>query len=69
MLVDVIVRCRVEEGFKLEDRDKNIKMYQWMNYLIKYKGKDIKYVWNDGGEKWVGFYFVDGYDGNINMIY
>lgn len=40
-----------------------------MNYLIKYKGKDIKYVWNDGGEKWVGFYFVDGYDGNINMIY
>lgn len=49
-----MVRCRVEEGFKLEVRDKNIKMYQWMNYLIKYKGKDIKYVWNDGGENgWV----------------
>lgn len=64
-----MVRRRAEEGFKPEVRDKNIKMYQWMNYLIKYEGKDINHARNDGGEKRVGPYPVDGYDGNTNMIY
>lgn len=40
-----------------------------MNYLIKYEGKDIKHARNDGGEKRVGPYPVDGYDGNTNTIY
>lgn len=44
-------------------------MYQWMNYLIKYEGKDIKHARNDGDEKRLGPYPVDGYVGNTNTIY
>ena len=57
-----MVRRRVEEEFKPEVRDKNIKMYQWMNYLNKYEGRDIKHARNDGIEFQIEPYPVDGYD-------
>ena len=69
MPVGVMVRRRAEEGFKPEVRDRNIKMYQWMNYLNQYRGTDIKHARNDGGEKRVGPYPVDGYDGRTNKIF
>ncbi|KAK3109123.1 hypothetical protein FSP39_023489 [Pinctada imbricata] len=69
MPVGTMVRRKAEEGFKPEVRDRNIKMYQWMNYLNKYEGKDIKHARNDGQEKRVGPYPVDGYDEGTNTIY
>ena len=69
MPVGTMVRRRGEEGFKPEVRDKNIKMFQWMNYLNKYRGTDIKHARNNGGEKRVGPYPVDGYDGRTDRLY
>ena len=68
MPVGVMVRRRAEEGFKPEVRDKNIKMFQWMNYLNKYEGRDIKHARNDGAEWQIGPYPVDGYERQTHTL-
>ena len=40
-----------------------------MNYLNKYERLDIKHARNDGQEKRVGPFPVDGYDGRTNTIF
>lgn len=63
-----MVRRRAED-FKPEVRDKHIKMFQWKNFVNKYQQTDIRHARNDGGEKRVCHYPVDGYDGTTNIIY
>lgn len=49
--------------------DSYTMMYDWMDYLNTSQGLDIRHLLNDGQEKKIGHFPVDGYDTNTNTVY
>ena len=62
------VRREVENGFKLEKRDKYCLMYDWMDHFAYSKRVEIEHKFNMGKEKRVGSYPVDGFIRENNSI-
>ena len=44
-------------------------MFAWMELIAQQKNIRILHKMNNGFEKWVGPYLVDGYDPDNNTIY
>lgn len=57
------------DGFKVEKMSKYWNMFIWMDWVSGFKNCKIFYKLNNNYEKCVGFFFVDGYDLIIKIIY
>ena len=64
-----IVRRRFEEQLKPVRKEKYMKSYHWLEWLIHSEGLNIQHKLNRGKEKKIGLYPVDGYDEASNTVY
>ena len=69
MPVGTLARRRMFDGFKPHVKDKYLIMYQWMDWLSLAKGVNIIHKLNNGHDKRIGPYLVDGYDTETNTVY
>ena len=67
--VGVFVHRRAENGFKPVVRDQLIKAYAWLDFLNDKQDLSIKHMRNNGLEKKVGPYPVDGWDASTGTVY
>ncbi len=65
----IFVRRRAENFFKPEYRDHQLQAFHWLNYMNRYEDKQILHYRNNGKEKRVGIYPVDGFDPRENTVY
>ncbi|KAK3097803.1 hypothetical protein FSP39_013348 [Pinctada imbricata] len=63
------VRRCLEEQFKPNKTEKYMLAYHWLNWLNHSSGLNIVHKLNQGQEKRVGKYPVDGFDEDSNTIY
>ncbi len=69
MCVGAFVRRKRETGFLAECRDRYMMAYHWMNHLTKTTEYDIKHKLNQGCEKRVGKYLMDGFCPATNTLF
>ena len=50
-------------------RDKHMMMYHWMDWMSQKSGIKFLHKMNNGKEKGVGPFYVDGYEPHLNKIY
>jgi hypothetical protein len=60
---------RIGPHFTPRTRDKHLMMYHWMDWVSQNSGVKIIHKMNNGKEKVVGPFRVDGYDPHQNKIY
>jgi hypothetical protein len=58
-----------KDKFTPHIRDQYMLMFAWMDWLNEVENKSIIHRWNNGHEKRVGPYLVDGYDVKSNTVY
>ena len=63
------IRRKRINGFKPEKNDAYESMFHWMNWLNFSKSYQIMHLKNQGKEKRIGPYPVDGYDCRTNTVY
>ena len=65
----MFMRCRADNHFKPEFRDKYMQPFNWLNYLIKHEARNIKNLRNNGKEVKIGKYPILGYDAQHKTVY
>ena len=63
------VRRRLETAFQPVKKEKYMKAYHWLEWLMHSEGLDIQHKLNRGKEKKIGPYPIDGFDQANNTIY
>ena len=63
------IRRKAKTSFKPEKSSSYEKMFYWMDWLNLTKSCQILHLKNQGKEKRVGPYLVDGYDCSTNTVY
>jgi len=69
MPVGPFVRRLADNDFRPEIRDRYMAAYHWMDWLNHTGQASISHKLNNGEEKRVGKYPVDGWDANTNTVY
>ena len=69
MPVGNFIRRKRINGFKPEKNEKYVSMFYWMDWLNFTQKTEIQHFQNQGKEKRIGPYLVDGYDCRTNTVY
>ena len=69
MPVGPFIRRFSSTGFKPEKRDRIVNMYDWMDYITKTENVEILHYLNNGEEKRIGPFRVDGFNLDSNTVY
>ena len=69
MPVGAFIRRFSSTRFKQEKQDRNIKTFNWMDYLICKKNQTISHYLNEDSEKRIGPFIVDGFGPSTNTVY
>jgi len=63
------IRRKCSNDFKPERRDKYEAMFYWMDWLNTTQSTHIQHYRNNGKEKRIGPYLVDGFDNTTNTVF
>jgi hypothetical protein len=69
MPVGSFIRRKSSNNFRPQKNEKYSNMYYWMDWLSKSSSLDIKHFKNQGKERRIGTFLVDGFDSKSNTIF